>query len=332
MRCIFCLEERAPSREHVFPESIGGTFVIDRVCKTCNERLGAKVDCKLSDHLACLVVREQLGMIDGVGRPVRSWPRFFREGVLAADQTRTIEIRQDRETGRFNAKLRPHSRAITSPEGVIGEEISIDLSDIDQLPKIVQRRRKRAGLKPMSEPEIEALMNEARMNICTIERPELIHYSKVDIENYKLAIAKIAYEMAWHWLGDVYLADARAMILRDYILGRRDNLPVSYIEFKEDHAGFAPWASEPNAHIALGVSQARSHAIALRIFGIFIGVVEITSANERYGDIAWNRFLLIDPATGMQRASSLNAEIAFVVRKERQARRTTTDEQQSLTF
>ena len=36
MRCIFCLKERDPSLEHVFPAAIGGTLTIDRVCKPCN--------------------------------------------------------------------------------------------------------------------------------------------------------------------------------------------------------------------------------------------------------------------------------------------------------
>src|ERR1039457_2774643 len=30
MRCIFCLKDRQPSSEHVFPEAIGGTLTIDR--------------------------------------------------------------------------------------------------------------------------------------------------------------------------------------------------------------------------------------------------------------------------------------------------------------
>jgi hypothetical protein len=41
---LACLSEREPSEEHVFPAAIGGTLVIDRVCKPCNDRLGANVD------------------------------------------------------------------------------------------------------------------------------------------------------------------------------------------------------------------------------------------------------------------------------------------------
>ena len=39
MNCIFCndeINEKNFSREHIIPESLGGKFVIDNVCKECN--------------------------------------------------------------------------------------------------------------------------------------------------------------------------------------------------------------------------------------------------------------------------------------------------------
>lgn len=315
MRCIFCLEEREPSCEHVFPQAISGTLTINRVCKPCNEWLGAKVDCKLTNHIACVGMREKLGLTDGEGRPVRSWPRFFREGKLAVDQTQTIEIRQDRETGSFSTKLRYHRQESKDADGTEQVQISIDLSDIDQLPNIVQRERKRRRLPPLSDQEIEALKDDARKNVQTIEQPEVILSPRIDTELYKPAIAKIAYEMAWYWLGDAYLDDARADVLRDYIRGKRDDLRSAHIEFNENYQGLALWAGEPNAHIAFGASQGRSHAVALRIFSIFVGVIEITTQNERYAGTDWNRFLLIDPATKVRRESSVEDELAALMER-----------------
>jgi hypothetical protein len=57
MRCFFCLEEREPTEEHVFPHAIGGTLTIDRVCKPCNDFLGAKVDVLLTNHELILIKR-----------------------------------------------------------------------------------------------------------------------------------------------------------------------------------------------------------------------------------------------------------------------------------
>jgi hypothetical protein len=49
--CIFCLrtdDEVKFDREHIIPESIGGTFFMDdMVCKHCNNKLGSEVDCEI---------------------------------------------------------------------------------------------------------------------------------------------------------------------------------------------------------------------------------------------------------------------------------------------
>jgi hypothetical protein len=50
--CIFCLQERRATVEHVFPDAIGGLLKIDRVCKTCGDRLGKNADAPLVEHPA----------------------------------------------------------------------------------------------------------------------------------------------------------------------------------------------------------------------------------------------------------------------------------------
>jgi hypothetical protein len=47
MKCIICNKERSASDEHIIPENIGGTIVIQNVCKTCNDIFGHDVDCLL---------------------------------------------------------------------------------------------------------------------------------------------------------------------------------------------------------------------------------------------------------------------------------------------
>lgn len=141
-------------------------------------------------------MREELGLTDGKGRPVRFWPRFFREGKLAADRTRTIEIRQDQETGSFTTKLRYHRHESRGGDGTEQVQIAVDLNDIDHLPRIVQQERKRRMLPPLSNQEIEALKDDARRNVQTLEQPEVILSLQIDTKLYKPAIAKIAYEMA----------------------------------------------------------------------------------------------------------------------------------------
>src|SRR5208283_4444094 len=92
MRCLFCLEEREPSVEHVFPDAIGGTLVIDRVCKPCNDWLGANVDVLLTNHKAILAKRAQFGLGERSGKAVNPWKRVFGDGSLASDPELKIQL------------------------------------------------------------------------------------------------------------------------------------------------------------------------------------------------------------------------------------------------
>jgi len=42
-RCTICLEEKPLTREHIIPESIGGTLEADLQCERCNSKLGSSV-------------------------------------------------------------------------------------------------------------------------------------------------------------------------------------------------------------------------------------------------------------------------------------------------
>jgi hypothetical protein len=42
-RCTICLEEKPLTREHIIPESVGGTLEADLQCKDCNSGLGSRV-------------------------------------------------------------------------------------------------------------------------------------------------------------------------------------------------------------------------------------------------------------------------------------------------
>jgi hypothetical protein len=42
-RCTICLEEKPLTREHIVPESIGGTLEADLQCERCNSKLGSSV-------------------------------------------------------------------------------------------------------------------------------------------------------------------------------------------------------------------------------------------------------------------------------------------------
>lgn len=67
-KCIFCLEEKPLTIEHVFPESIGGRLTIPFVCNDCNSKLGTAVDGKFQKVLPIELSRQTYGITGKKGR------------------------------------------------------------------------------------------------------------------------------------------------------------------------------------------------------------------------------------------------------------------------
>ncbi|AMM82950.1 MULTISPECIES: HNH endonuclease [Pasteurella] len=53
--CIICRKEftttRPATKEHIIPESIGGNYIIETVCKDCNSKMGTKIDAPFVKNL-----------------------------------------------------------------------------------------------------------------------------------------------------------------------------------------------------------------------------------------------------------------------------------------
>lgn len=50
MNCIFCNSSYKFSKEHIIPENIGGSVVINNVCVDCNSKFGSEVDITLTKN------------------------------------------------------------------------------------------------------------------------------------------------------------------------------------------------------------------------------------------------------------------------------------------
>lgn len=318
MRCIFCLEEKEPTNEHIFPSAIGGTLTIDRVCKQCNDWLGANIDVLLTDHDLILLERAKMGMRNRAGNVINPWKDVFRNGVMADDSEQRVRIVSDPKTGRPTPKILYKTAKKTLGNGGEIVQITMDAQEIDQLEKVVQRYRRRAGLEPLSNDEIQALIETAKTNIRSIHQPEVKHSLKIDIMDYKRAILKIAYELAWLWLGDKYLNDPVAEQLRNSILKDEDMDGIKgRIELGGNMAPLSIWCGEPNAHIGLCSRVGNNIAISVRIFTSICSIVHVSGTADRYAmtdrSIDEGRFTLID-LQGFSRNTSLNKELSRLSR------------------
>jgi len=138
MRCIFCLNESPPSKEHVFPSAIGGTWIIDRVCKVCNDRLGHDVDKLLSEHFLTLSRMYSFS----VGNKTEVLSKIFKNFKGAHFPERPelkMQMMVDKSDGRLRSIIR-YSRLEEELEGG-GRRVQIVMGDAsrDEIRKILQR-------------------------------------------------------------------------------------------------------------------------------------------------------------------------------------------------
>jgi len=156
MLCIFCLKDRVPSLEHVFPLAIGGTLTTNRVCKECNSTLGSRVDSALSDFSPIRLRRAKLALAGNGGVPPALHEFLLGDATLIGRDANRVQTSFNKATGRLHTKQLYHASDVVMPDGSKARQITIDESDKDKIPKIIQRERKRRGLPPLSEEMLKA--------------------------------------------------------------------------------------------------------------------------------------------------------------------------------
>jgi hypothetical protein len=155
MICIFCLNDRPGTVEHVFQKAIGGSLTIDRVCEKCTGPLGTHVDAPLVDHPFVVEPRSRLGIPGRDGRVPDPVAELLSGRLPFTDDPDQYAIHcPDPETGKLRPKLLPSEKLVTLPDGRKAKRVVIDELDLAEIPKIVQRVRRRAGLPALSTDEL----------------------------------------------------------------------------------------------------------------------------------------------------------------------------------
>ena len=305
MRCIFCSNERPPSLEHVFPLAIGGLITTDRVCKECNSTLGSRVDAALCDYLPIRVRRAELGLAGNASAP----PGRFEllEGVvsLVGSNGGWLRVTYDEATKKLDLRRLYQASDVVTPDGQKVREIIIDERDKDQIPKIIQRERKRHGLPPLSSEELAAQVSSYAAN--SIENPTVNMNIRVSFRYLRHAMFKIAYELAFLWLGETYLDDPLAVELRTAICSPDFASTDRFAGFIGDASQCEPfshcWTPHQAHHLALSNVVAGNVLIGVRIFDLYAAHVPVSREAARYfGDPAALqtelRFLALDAVSG----------------------------------
>lgn len=316
MRCIFCLQERPGSEEHVFPLAIGGRLTTDRVCEPCNSVLGSRVDAALSDSLMVRTRRAQLGLAGNSGVPPSLHEILLGVHQLAEDPEPRIKSTFNKATGKLDLRALHHASDIVMPDGSRARRIVMDERDIGQLPKIIQKERERHGVPPLPEEQLAEEVRKAAENITIINNPGVLIKRSYSFAYLRHALIKIAYELAFLWLGESYLDDPSAAELRITICkpdpDSTNGLPV-WAGDAENCDAFKLWLADKTHHLAYAFAGNDGIAVAVRVFDIHAAVVWVTKDAARYlPDPNANtklRFLSIEPVSGRMQDTPVMDEL-----------------------
>jgi len=292
------------SEEHVFPEAVGGRFVIRTVCKPCNDKLGNQVDHLLTDHWFVQAQRMLFNLPGKSGQV----PNPLERGTLEDDPSQKLVYMMGDE----GKPARLHTvQSVKRTPGLDGKEIveiRLDQSDVARLPTIVNTIRDRAGLPQLSAEEIDKAKT-----VHSVPSPWVHVNAGIDIPKYRRAILKIVYEMAAYWLGEDYLDDPIAARMRTALFapmsddwGQKHGLQ-GFIDICPPTPRYPMWSDETKSHIAFSFAVSQGIALYVRVFETFEAQILVTEDVAKFSSRP-NMFLAIDPKAGSVRESVLEEE------------------------
>jgi hypothetical protein len=263
------------------------------------------VDSALCDFLPVRQRRSELGLAGNADAPPVPMEMLLGVAKFAGQPERRIETRYDPDTGKLDHRLLHHAADVVMPDGTKVRQISIDARDKEQIPKIIQRERKRHGMRPLSEAELAKQVAKEAQNISTIDNLAIRKDLSVSFAYLPHAMLKIAYELAFLWLGESYLDDPKGAELRAAIcfpdVASTDAINA-YVGELKGCTPFDFWTPHRAHHLAYA-SELRGQQIfvAVRVFDIYAAVVPVTNQPARYLRAPLDpklRFLAIDSTTG----------------------------------
>ncbi len=279
--CIFCLNEfsdNLKTQEHIVPYSLGGNVSIYEVCQKCNSHLGAFIDEPLVNNFLVDLKRKNL-KIRGKNGDIPN-PFFY---MKAKEDSRKYNwhFKDGKPTHIYTV---PHKEIIEERNGRLRLNIVVDASEPEKADEIVKKVLKRQNKKGIT---LE-LTDQKRIHR-TQEAPEMELTAEISIFRFKLGMLKIAYEIAYKWLGEIYLNDPIAKIIREFLLQEDIELEdFNKLEIK----GFIDFSSMKKLeNVVIGLDNPNYIYVSLmpiddfifceiKIFDIFYGSFEISKENH----------------------------------------------------
>lgn len=197
-KCIICLqppneldEYSKLTEEHIVSEFIGGKLKVTNVCKYCNDRMGSELEGPLSKNLLFRFYRYNNKIKGKKGELFNPLMGEYKYKGLKLIFMHDFSIRIQ------------HKFDITkNDDGGISYRASVDVSDINEIPKsilkTISRDAKKTGKtidKNLIAKEMDKILKNAQEKIVLVENPEVDIEFSIDLDLMALLAIKIAYEL-----------------------------------------------------------------------------------------------------------------------------------------
>ena len=316
-KCILCKKEKKEnefSKEHIFPEAIGNRhLVIDNVCRDCNTKILSKIDVFLTDNILTQT-RRQWFRVPGKKGYI---PNPFGEGFLSEDQRQKVRVIIN-DSDKLEIEFLPLIIKSNENNGLELISITMDRNKEKELPALINKILSRKNLQELPEDEI-------KKNIIPItnEKPEIIIKWSFNKIEYKKAIIKIAYELAYYFLGDAYSNDNIGEKIRLFL--KDDSTDFSNHEIYGDIDIYDPIIDPGHKcieeflnkleikdfyHVAYitGNKSDNKISVIIKIFDVFVGIIVISDNYSKY-TIPKKDLIIINPQNGKLEILSIEERI-----------------------
>lgn len=196
MKCIICGSEKEESVEHIIPEALGNKkLIINRVCESCNSRLGTNVDSYLTNHPLVKLLRINNALVGKKGKKIK----FFDGIEIDVNRGTMYRMKNNRP------KIMP--RIVQSKAG----QTMIEASNFEEGLVYFKEKLKQ---KDCSDDKIESFCEDAYCLELDTQAPVFRKEISIDFSLMALSATKMAYEYAYMILGEEYLNDSVAVFLK----------------------------------------------------------------------------------------------------------------------
>ena len=274
-KCIFCLEEKELTKEHIVPESIGGSLEIEAVCADCNSTIGTKAEGAFINSLLMSLPRF-FNKIPGKSGDI---PNPFAKVGITSDG---FKVRADEN---LNPHILPQVTEGTTPSGDINLQMIFDKTDEHKMPeellkKLLRILKTKFPLEEQQKLELKAqeLADEALKNRFYGEDQVTITVQhKYRIADAKLECIKIAYEAAFYMFGYDYVEhSATGDILRTTINKQKCDCRIQGSIFLKPDP-FSHLFTDDTKHIVMLLNG----KVYIKLFGL-TAMIQYEESDQRF--------------------------------------------------